>query len=288
MPSSLIIVALAAAWLVVLVPMVARRRQEIARTGEDALSARVVRSGGGARTDDREESTMPESAEESGRAEVAFEPEDELVDEELAEQDAAEYGAGEIDEPLPRSPRYRPGRGGFDPEAAEIAARARYAFRQRVVMMLLATVLISALLAGFVASGLWWVTGGALAGLGGYLSYLRRQVRIETEIRQRRLARMRRARAGSPRRRRYEEDYGADYEVADAGPREIRYEEDYEYEYERIEAERAAIAGVERKPRPYARTPRRNAVVLDLDDEDPAFHELDEPGPPVYRRAVGE
>lgn len=229
---------------------------------------------------------MPESAEESGRAEVAFEPEDERVDEELAEQDAAEFDAEEDAEPLRGSPRYRPGRGGFDPAAAEIAARARYAFRQRVVMMLLATVLISALLAGFVASGLWWVTGGALAGLGGYLSYLRRQVRIETEIRQRRLARMRRARAGSLRRRRYEEDYGADYEVAAAGPREIQYEEDYEYE--RIEAERAAIAGVERKPRPYARTPRRNAVVLDIDDEDPAFHELDEPGPPVYRRAVGE
>lgn len=285
MPSSLIIVALAAAWLVVLVPMVARRRQEIARTGEDDLSARVVRSGGGARTDDREESTMPESAEGSGRAEDRSAAEEELedIDEtEVAEAAEEEFDAG--------GPRYRRGRGGFDPEAAEIAARAKYAHRQRVVLMLLATVLISALLAGFVASGLWWVTGLGIAGLGGYLSYLRRQVRIEDEIRQRRMARMRRSGAAPARRRaprRYEEDYDAEYEdVRGVGP--VQQDYDDEYEYERIEAERVAIAGVERKPRPYARMPRRNAVVIDLDDEDPAFHELDEPGRPVYRRAVGE
>ena len=45
MPSSLIIVALAVAWLVVLVPMVVRKRQEIAETGDDALASRVVRGG---------------------------------------------------------------------------------------------------------------------------------------------------------------------------------------------------------------------------------------------------
>ena len=44
---------------------------------------------------------------------------------------------------------------------------------------------------------------------------------------------------------------------------------------------------VERRPAPAPRV-RRNAVVVDLDDEDPAFHELDEPGEGPYRRAVGE
>ncbi|MGH3518237.1 MAG: divisome protein SepX/GlpR [Haloechinothrix sp.] len=271
MPSSLIIVALAAAWLVVLVPMVARKRQEIARTGEDALAARVVRSGS-ARDEEREESSMSESAEESGRVEIddEFDPEPELDDE------RAEF-AETVDD---RPERYRPGRGGFDPEAAEIAARAKYAFRQRVVVTLLATVLITALLAGFVAADLWWVTGAAAAGLAGYLGYLRRQVRIENEIRQRRLARMRGARAAARRRR-----------LADDVETEHEHEADYDdrdYGYERIEAERRVIAGVERKPRPHARTPRRNTVVVDIDDEDPAFHELGEPGPPAYRRAVGE
>ncbi len=281
MPSSLIIVALAAAWLVVLVPMVARRRQEIARTGEDALAARVVRSGG-AHHEEREESSMSESAEESARVEI----DDEFDAEEELEDDREELGAADPAEDVRSSRpagRYRPGRGGFDPEAAEIAARAKYGFRQRVVVSLLATVLISALLAGFVAFGLWWVTGFAILGLAGYLGYLRRQVRIENEVRQRRLARMRGARAAAGRRRidedaEFEQEYEAGYEP----------EHDLAYEYERVDEERIAIAGVERKPRPYARAPRRNVVVLDIDDEDPAFHELDEPGPPAYRRAVGE
>src|SRR4051794_14599551 len=57
MPSSVIIVALAAAWLVVLVPMVARRRQQGARTADSALAARVVRSG---RNEAREKFAMPD------------------------------------------------------------------------------------------------------------------------------------------------------------------------------------------------------------------------------------
>jgi hypothetical protein len=44
---------------------------------------------------------------------------------------------------------------------------------------------------------------------------------------------------------------------------------------------------VERKPSPTSRM-RRQAVVVDLDDEDPAFHELDEPGSRSFRRASGE
>jgi hypothetical protein len=44
---------------------------------------------------------------------------------------------------------------------------------------------------------------------------------------------------------------------------------------------------VERKPSPTSRL-RRHAVVVDLDDEDPAFHELDEPGTRSFRRASGE
>src|SRR5207248_910127 len=42
---------------------------------------------------------------------------------------------------------YRPGRGGFDPEAAEIAARAKYSFRQRVVVILLVAAVVTAAVA---------------------------------------------------------------------------------------------------------------------------------------------
>jgi hypothetical protein len=128
MPSSLIIVAIAAAWLVVLVPMVARKRSEVARTGDDALASRVVRSGSGV-AEEREESRMPESIEEDDRAEPmddATEASMPVADEhelDAREPEAGHYVEDEAEhveaEPRPRWAGYRPGRGGFDPEAAE-------------------------------------------------------------------------------------------------------------------------------------------------------------------------
>ncbi|MFJ7212207.1 gephyrin-like molybdotransferase receptor GlpR [Amycolatopsis sp. NPDC098790] len=276
MPSSVIIVALAAAWLVVLVPMVARKRQQVARTADSALAARVVRSG---RNEDREEFAMSEETVKSRPS----------VEDDLAELEAEledDLDEPEPDpEPLPQPSRaeraereraaYRPGRGGFDPEAAEIAARAKYSFRQRVVVILLVIAVATAGIAGFLVPLVWW--GHALADvvLVGYLVYLRRQVRIEEEIRQRRLARFNSTR--SPRRPSppaSEDSYAAVEEPV----------EDVE-DVDVVEPVRREV--VERRPSPTSRV-RRSAVVVDLDDEDPAFEELDEPGTGPYRRAVGE
>lgn len=163
----------------------------------------------------------------------------------------------------PPARRYRPGRGGFDPEAAEIAARARYAFRQRVVLFLLLTIGVTAVLAGFLWPVVWWVNGVADLALVGYLIYLRRQVRIEEEIRQRRLARFHQAPRRAPRR----PESLADVEV--------------------LRSEHPGVVGAERDPVPTSRR-RRQAVVVDPEDEDPAFHDLDDPEQPPYRRAVGE
>lgn len=277
MPSSVIIVALAAAWLVVLVPMVARKRQQVARTADSALAARVVRSG---RNEDREEFAMSEP----GKSRPS-------VEDDLAELEAELELEDEVDEPepdpepLPQPSRaeraeraeraaYRPGRGGFDPEAAEIAARAKYSFRQRVVVILLVIAVATAGIAGFLVPLVWW--GHALADvvLVGYLVYLRRQVRIEEEIRQRRLARFNSTRA--PRR---------------PAPRPSDSFSEVEEPVEDVEdvdvVEPVRREVVERRPSPTSRV-RRSAVVVDLDDEDPAFEELDEPGTGPYRRAVGE
>lgn len=270
MPSSLIIVALAVAWLVVLVPMVARKRQVVAQTaGDEAMASRVL-SRPEPQVDEREESAMAETdTDRAEEAEVAAEEVETTYDEEVTEPAAEEHGE-EVPE---RARSYRPGRGGFDPEAAEVAAKAKYTFRQRVVLALIATVVITALGAVVLWSGLWWAAGAAGLGLVGYLAYLRRQVGIENEIRKRRMARM--GRAGSADRRHRDEELDADfddeagyadsYEIADGGP--------------------TPIAGVERARRAPQ---RRNASVVDLDDEDPEFYELSEPGPPVYRRAAGE
>ncbi|SEF27578.1 hypothetical protein SAMN05421837_103942 [Amycolatopsis pretoriensis] len=275
MPSSVIIVALAAAWLVVLVPMVARKRQQVARTADSALAARVVRSG---RNEDREEFAMSEEtvksrpSVEDDLAELEAELEDDLDEPEPDPEPLPQPSRAERAERAERA-GYRPGRGGFDPEAAEIAARAKYSFRQRVVVILLVIAVATAGIAGFLVPLVWW--GHALADivLVGYLVYLRRQVRIEEEIRQRRLARFNSTRA--PRRPAVSEDsYTAVEEpVEDAEDVDV------------VEPVRREV--VERRPSPTSRV-RRSAVVVDLDDEDPAFEELDEPGTGPYRRAVGE
>jgi hypothetical protein len=292
MPSSVIIVALAAAWLVVLVPMVARRRQQVARTADSALAARVVRSGGG-RNEDREEFAMSDSPVKSHPVKSRPSVEDDLAELEADLELEDDLDDEEEPEPLPQPGRaerraerdragYRPGRGGFDPEAAEIAARAKYGFRQRIVVILLVAAVITAAVAGFLVPLVWW--GHALADvvLVGYLVYLRRQVRIEEEIRQRRLARFNSTRA--PRR---------PSGPAPAPRPSASVDDDFELEDEADDVDAVEVVEpvrrevVERRPSPTSRI-RRSAVVVDLDDEDPAFEELDEPGTGPYRRAVGE
>lgn len=98
------------------------------------------------------------------------------------------------DLPGPQAARYRPGRGGFDPEAAAAAAQAKYTFRQRVVLALLILTIAGVAAALLVSTVFWWVAGVLGVALAGYLTYLRRQVRIEESIRARRAARLTRDR----------------------------------------------------------------------------------------------
>lgn len=90
----------------------------------------------------------------------------------------------------------RRGRGGFDPEADAIARAERYQFRQRAVLGLLLTGIMSAAIAVIATSLAWWVCGASVAILAMYLTYLRKQVRMEEEIRRRRMARLARSRLG--------------------------------------------------------------------------------------------
>jgi hypothetical protein len=281
MPSSLIIVALVVAWLLVLVPIVARRRQEVARTADSTLAARVVRSGGVRSAVAEEELTMPDAgeadterddteyeadgldADDFDEADFEAEPSEELAEADYDEYDDAEF-ADDFDAAEPRP--YRPGRGGFDPEAAASIARARYTFRQRVVVLMLMAALITGLIAGISSPMLWWAHAAIDAGLIGYLGYLRRQVRIEEEIRERRTARL-----GVPQRR--PQAPVADQPVDDA-------------ELDDVVEQAPQPQLVQR--RPLTRHTHPGTVVVDTDDEDPVFAELEEPGALPYRRAVGE
>ncbi|WP_308015540.1 gephyrin-like molybdotransferase receptor GlpR [Pseudonocardia sp. ICBG1293] len=290
MPSSLIFVGLVVLWLLILVPTVARRQQEVARLSPALLSGRVLerparhrhpevlvtqRSGpttvgelAEARDDvptprervdatdhhahdDVEDTEIDDEGRVRGPGEAAFGrddpgarddgpgprdragtdegpwPErerDPRSDDRYDTEDGAEDDDGlddrgadsdgrydsdghyadaddavadgfdedqEDEDGWSRPPaRYRPGRGGFDPEAAAAAAHAKYAFRQRVVLGLLVLLIAAGAAALLVSTVFWWVTGAVGAGLVGYLTYLRRQVRIEEGIRARRAARL--------------------------------------------------------------------------------------------------
>jgi hypothetical protein len=266
MPSSLIVVALVVAWLVVLVPMIVRKRQEIARTADSALAARVVRKGSGEDAEMREEDLSDVEGNADG-IDSTTEPLDTL-DTAIEADDREPVDTDTVSASNDRMParRYRPGRGGFNPEAAALTARAKYAARQRVVVAMLLLAVISAVVAAVASPMTWWTHGVIDVGLASYLAYLRRQVRIEEEIRQRRLARM--AQARRTRQAEHTAEYdGTNYD----GP-----------DYNQPERHEPVV----RTPPPRIAHP--NAVVVDIDDEDPAFDELEDPDSLRYRRAVGE
>ena len=236
MPSSLIFASLAGAWLVVLVPMVAKRQQEVVRTAESALAARVLR-----RPD------PPRSAPQRGREVL-------MIGGRIPHQ-----------EPLSDERRYRTGRGGYDPEAAAQLALAKYVFRQRVVLGLALGALVTVVLAFTVSGLLWWIHAASDVSIVGYLGYLRRQVRIENEVRQRRAARL-----AGPRTR------GCVGEALHDVPADV------DPEHEELGQEPPSRPAAE----PFAG--HSTAVALDFDDEDPIFDELRSSFEPPYRRAVGE
>lgn len=93
------------------------------------------------------------------------------------------------EEDLPRT-----GRGGFDPVADTAARNMRYRNRQRIVLGLAGTAVVTAIGAVVLTSMLWWVMALSVVALGGYLTYLRRQVRLEEQIRARRMSRLVQAR----------------------------------------------------------------------------------------------
>ncbi|MDX8143393.1 hypothetical protein SK854_14805 [Lentzea sp. BCCO 10_0061] len=235
MPSSLIIIALVVAWLVVLVPMMARKRQESARSVGEEYDA------------------MPDAEYDD-----IHDIDDDYFDEE-------EY----VERP------FRRGRGGYDPEAAVLVAQAKYAFRRRVVAFLLVAAVATGIVAGVFYAKLWYGHAALDLVIVGYLTYLRRQVRIEEEIRARRLARLqqvRRRRATGPQQQ-------------ETPAAEIPQQATEEPETAKVEVveDRPALPPLPR----FEHHVRPGTIPVDSDDEDPVFVELDGLESLRYRGAVG-
>ncbi|MEV6430897.1 gephyrin-like molybdotransferase receptor GlpR [Nocardia sp. NPDC051463] len=135
----------------------------------------------------------------------------------------------------------RRGRGGFDPEADAIARAARYTFRQRAVLGLVLSAIMFGGLGVAVASLFWWACGLSAIVLVTYLAYLRKQVRMEEEIRRRRAARLGRGRERA---------------------------EHFPHHTEKQATQQAM-------DRDTARALRRRSARLQADDEDPMFEHLE-------------
>ncbi|MDF2975808.1 MAG: hypothetical protein K0S40_536 [Actinomycetospora sp.] len=389
MPSSVVFAALVLAWLVVLVPVVARRRQMVPRYADADLSARVLprtagaplieeapvttnqadgRTGGertvagahpvggpaeaagGTRTatalveradetpaavdaeldldahldadlDEAEDDEFEEldevvavgDAPRVGRERVLPRraPEAERLDDRYADDEYDEYDEYDDyaddeyeddddlrdEEPVGRELRpYRPGRGGFDPDAAEAAAHARYAFRQRVALGLIAVAVLSAVAAMAVSSAMWWLHAVADVILIGYLVFLRRQTRIEEEVRIRRAARLSGERRALEARRARQAEHdarmaslrGEDWIDADVeADEDLDDELEDELEDDRNEVDPRDVGPRWAAPRTPAPAVPDDLELVDDTDDDPAFHDLDGERSYGYRRAAG-
>ncbi|BBZ30178.1 membrane protein [Mycolicibacterium madagascariense] len=79
--------------------------------------------------------------------------------------------------------------------AAAVSAR-KFRFRKRMLMGMAVLLLISGIAAYLVSTGFWWLCGTVGAVTILYLGYLRRQTRIEEQVRRRRAQRMMRSHLG--------------------------------------------------------------------------------------------
>jgi hypothetical protein len=328
-PSSLVFTALVVAWLAVLVPVVARRRQMVPQPAEAHLASRITATPQRAGADPQDTVDAADTADtadtdaagadapegrvlDRGRGRRPFRDdagEDEGMDDRdegrlATEAHDDEYddgygpdaGAPDDDDVRPRS--YRPGRGGFDADAAAAAAHARYTFRQRVALGLIAIAVLSLLAALVVSPVLWWLHVVTDLGLVGYLVFLRRQTRIEDEVRRRRLARLTgERRALEARRDRQAEhearlaqvqQWGADDEVDDGfdddhADLEAHDDRDHDVDgYEDLDVP-APRWIAPRTPAPAV--PDGMELVADS-EEHPDFHDLSDSRVPAYRRVA--
>lgn len=293
-PTSLLLGFLAVCWLFVLVPMFARSREAVPETDDGVGAFRVVRRAGKRRT--HHDSRIQDDLQTGSVMTDSPAPEDtdllveDLVDEEAEwdsfddDDDAVETEERRYETTRPIVTRsaltrsaaasplenhhdvraHRPGRGGFDPEHARAAADYRFRRRRTVSLMLLLLALACTAGAVMVSPVLWTGTAVLTMILVGFLFYLSRQVRVEREIQVRRTARLQRARELRPPVRR-------SAAVSPYGQREERLVED------ELSAS-SQVPGSSRGP----------GVVVDLDDDDPAFDDLEYYEPVAYRRAVGQ
>ncbi|MCT7372592.1 divisome protein SepX/GlpR [Mycolicibacterium llatzerense] len=84
----------------------------------------------------------------------------------------------------------------YESKAAVAAAERKYRFRSRMLSGMALAILFTGIAAYALSPGMWWVCGTVSTVSVLYLAYLRRQTRIEEQLRRRRAQRMMRSRHG--------------------------------------------------------------------------------------------
>lgn len=280
LPTSLLIVLLAVLWIWVLVPMASRSREAVPESDDGAIGFRVLRRG----TRIRRKRASQQDEDEALVEQLVDEADDD--DEDLLEDEVDSWAADERELPPRRvvvqssRPARRSGRGGFDPEQAAATAAYKYR-RRRFITLLLLTLALGSAAVGFLLDPIgYWVAGGTGLLLLGFLGYLSRTVRIERAIEARRRARLQRNRELRPNLGRVAEPVSP-YEQRARMPHQAT---------EGRRLERQAPVASER-PRHTSHVPpsmRQRYAIVDLDDDDPAFDDLERHQPVAYRRAVGQ
>jgi hypothetical protein len=97
-------------------------------------------------------------------------------------------------EPAISTPEGRRGR--YESKAAIAAAERKYRFRSRMLSGMALAILFTGIAAFSLSPSMWWVCAAVGTITALYLAYLRRQTRIEEQLRRRRAHRMMRSRHG--------------------------------------------------------------------------------------------
>jgi hypothetical protein len=167
---------------------------------------------------DEDEAVEPEFEAEEEAVEPEFEAEEEAVEPEFEAEDATDVFEPLEDDGTEHDYEYVDDSSGLEAPsesdlhaadsisaarrkryesktAAAVSAR-KFRFRKRMLLTLAVLLLASGVAAYIVAPPFWWACGSIGAFTVLYLGYLRRQTRIEEQVRRRRAQRMARARLG--------------------------------------------------------------------------------------------
>jgi hypothetical protein len=162
-----------------------------------------------------DESDEAEEIEELEEAEAEYEePEAEFEDAEgtteefaAASEDDTDYDYEYVDdtsgveelsdaEPEVAGSKSQARRQHFESKTAAAVAARKFTFRKRTLMVMSVLLVASAVAGYLVSPTFWWACGSVGAVTVLYLGYLRRQTRIEEQVRRRRAQRMRRSHLG--------------------------------------------------------------------------------------------